>query len=153
MAKKLVKAQMGKIVKGAVKAVSKAAKPMADISKNEIKNAVTLSERARLKEKLQALSKKQMGGSPEMSKGPKAPAATSIPSISSAKKTDTLSKRKPINDTSLISNAAKTKIMQKGGSLKPVDSSKNPGLSKLPTPVRNKMGYQKNGGAIKTKKK
>ena len=40
-----------------------------------------------------------------------------------------------------------------GGSLKPVDASKNPGLSKLPTPVRNKMGYQKNGGAIKTKKK
>ena len=62
MAKKLEKAQMGKIVKGAVKAVSKAAKPMADISKNEIKNAVTLSERARLKEKLQALSKKKMGG-------------------------------------------------------------------------------------------
>lgn len=63
MAKKLAKAQMGKIVKGAVKAVSKATKPMADISKNEIKNAVTLSERARLKEKLQALSKKKMGGS------------------------------------------------------------------------------------------
>lgn len=38
------------------------------------------------------------------------------------------------------------KKMAKGGSLKPVDSSKNPGLAKLPTPVRNKMGYQKNGG-------
>ncbi len=38
-----------------------------------------------------------------------------------------------------------------GGSLKPVDKAKNPGLSKLPTPVRNKMGYQKMGG--KTKKK
>lgn len=48
---------------------------------------------------------------------------------------------------------AKMKKMQKGGSLKPVDSSKNPGLSKLPTAVRNKMGYQKKGGAIKTKKK
>jgi dihydrodipicolinate synthase/N-acetylneuraminate lyase len=62
MAKKLEKAQMGKIVKSAVKVVSKAAKPIADISKNEIKNAVTLSERARLKEKLEALSKKKMGG-------------------------------------------------------------------------------------------
>jgi len=30
--------------------------------------------------------------------------------------------------------------------LKPVDSSKNPGLAKLPTPVRNKMGFQKSGG-------
>jgi hypothetical protein len=41
--------------------------------------------------------------------------------------------------------------MKMGGGLKPVDKAKNPGLSKLPTPVRNKMGYQKNGG--KTKKK
>jgi hypothetical protein len=41
-------------------------------------------------------------------------------------------------------------IMKMGGSLKPVDKAKNPGLSKLPTPVRNKMGYQKMGG--KTKK-
>lgn len=48
---------------------------------------------------------------------------------------------------------AKMKKMEKGGSLKPVDASKNPGLSKLPTPVRNKMGYQKTGGATKTKKK
>ena len=38
------------------------------------------------------------------------------------------------------------KKMGKGGSLKPVDSTKNPGLAKLPTAVRNKMGYQKHGG-------
>ena len=35
-----------------------------------------------------------------------------------------------------------------GGSLKPVDKGKNPGLAKLPTPVRNKMGYQKYGGDV-----
>jgi len=34
-----------------------------------------------------------------------------------------------------------------GGSLKPVDSSSNPGLAKLPTEIRNKMGYMKKGGA------
>lgn len=34
-----------------------------------------------------------------------------------------------------------------GTSLKLVDKTKNPGLSKLPTPVRNKMGYQKSGGS------
>jgi hypothetical protein len=38
---------------------------------------------------------------------------------------------------------------QSGGSLKPVDKSKNPGLAKLPTPVRNKMGYAKRGGIKK----
>jgi hypothetical protein len=30
--------------------------------------------------------------------------------------------------------------------MKAVDSKKNPGLSKLPTEVRNKMGYMKKGG-------
>ena len=33
-----------------------------------------------------------------------------------------------------------------GGMLKETDSSKNPGLAKLPTEVRNKMGYMKKGG-------
>ena len=43
--------------------------------------------------------------------------------------------------------------MKKGGSaLKKMDSKKNPGLSKLPTSVRNKMGYMKKGGKAKNKK-
>jgi hypothetical protein len=40
------------------------------------------------------------------------------------------------------------KKMKMGGSLKPVDKAKNPGLAKLPTGVRNKMGYQKYGGDV-----
>lgn len=32
--------------------------------------------------------------------------------------------------------------------LKPVDKKKNPGLAKLPTKVRNKMGYMKDGGMV-----
>ena len=43
-------------------------------------------------------------------------------------------------------------MMKSGGSLKPVSSDKE-GLSKLPAAVRNKMGYQKTGGAVKSKKK
>ena len=35
--------------------------------------------------------------------------------------------------------------------LKTVDSESNPGLSKLPTEVRNKMGYMKSGGGVKMK--
>ena len=35
--------------------------------------------------------------------------------------------------------------------LKPVDKKKNPGLAKLPTKVRNKMGYMKKGGVVKKK--
>ena len=33
--------------------------------------------------------------------------------------------------------------------LKKVNSKKNPGLAKLPTQVRNKMGFMKKGGAVK----
>ena len=36
-----------------------------------------------------------------------------------------------------------------GGSLKPVDKEKNPGLSKLPTKVRNNMGFMNKGGRVK----
>ena len=36
-----------------------------------------------------------------------------------------------------------------GGSLKSVDAEENPGLAKLPTNVRNKMGYAKKGGGVK----
>ena len=32
--------------------------------------------------------------------------------------------------------------------LKKVDTNKNPGLAKLPTKVRNKMGYLKRGGKV-----
>jgi hypothetical protein len=45
--------------------------------------------------------------------------------------------------------ADKNKKFGSGGSLKAVDSSDNPGLSKLPTEVRNKMGYMKKGGMAK----
>ena len=36
-----------------------------------------------------------------------------------------------------------------GGSLKPVDPKTQKGLSKLPTKVRNKMGFMKKGGKVK----
>jgi hypothetical protein len=42
------------------------------------------------------------------------------------------------------------KKMATGGSLKPVPADKG-GLAKLPTAVRNKMGFQKKGGSVKKK--
>jgi hypothetical protein len=45
--------------------------------------------------------------------------------------------------------ADKSKKFGSGGALKATDSSENPGLSKLPTEVRNKMGYMKKGGMAK----
>ena len=53
---------------------------------------------------------------------------------------------------SISSKREKGRIKKKmGGSLKPVDKSKNPGLAKLPTKVRNKMGYMKKGGKVNGK--
>lgn len=39
--------------------------------------------------------------------------------------------------------------LRKGGKLKKVNSEKNPGLAKLPTDVRNNMGYMEMGGKMK----
>jgi hypothetical protein len=49
--------------------------------------------------------------------------------------------------------ADKSKKFGSGGALKATDASENPGLSKLPTEVRNKMGYMKKGGMAKKKMK
>jgi len=45
--------------------------------------------------------------------------------------------------------ADKGRKFKEGGALKEIDSNENPGLSKLPTEVRNKMGYMKKGGMAK----
>ena len=42
--------------------------------------------------------------------------------------------------------ADKGKKFKEGGAMKPVDMNKNPGIAKLPTAVRNKMGFMKKGG-------
>jgi hypothetical protein len=43
--------------------------------------------------------------------------------------------------------ADKGKTFKEGGTMKPVNMKKNPGVAKLPTAVRNKMGFMKEGGA------
>jgi hypothetical protein len=42
--------------------------------------------------------------------------------------------------------ADKGRKFREGGALKETDAESNPGLAKLPTEVRNKMGYMKKGG-------
>lgn len=44
------------------------------------------------------------------------------------------------------------KYEEGGKTMKAVDAEENPGLSKLPKKVRNKMGYMKHGGKTKYKK-
>jgi hypothetical protein len=49
-----------------------------------------------------------------------------------------------------MNKKGKKRFKDGGSAMKPVDKSKNPGLAKLPTQVRNKMGYMKDGGKVKT---
>lgn len=51
-----------------------------------------------------------------------------------------------------FNNADKGRTFKEGGAMKPVDMKKNPGMAKLPTAVRNKMGYMKEGGAAHAEK-
>ena len=43
--------------------------------------------------------------------------------------------------------ADKGKTFKEGGTMKKIEAKKNPGMAKLPTAVRNKMGFMKDGGA------
>jgi len=45
-----------------------------------------------------------------------------------------------------FNQADKDRKFSKGGDMKPVNMKKNPGVAKLPTAVRNKMGFMKKGG-------
>ena len=51
-----------------------------------------------------------------------------------------------------FNNADKGKTFKQGGDMKPVDMKKNPGVAKLPTAVRNKMGFMKKGGMAEGEK-
>ena len=52
-----------------------------------------------------------------------------------------------------LNKKGKKRFRDGGSALKTVDKSKNPGLAKLPTKVRNKMGFMKDGGKVKKGKK
>ena len=53
----------------------------------------------------------------------------------------------PVQKVDILGKKRTKKAM--GGSLKPVDPKTQKGLSKLPTKVRNKMGFMKKGGKVK----
>ena len=100
------------------------------------------------------VKKKEGGRTKEMTESQKQAAKDAPKKIKSFVKG--VLKRSPLNIKGAIEGYAglakdiKNRMGKKmGGSLKPVDKSKNPGLAKLPTKVRNKMGYMKKGGKVK----
>lgn len=77
---------------------------------------------------------------PGVRTGPVSPSKSDISEEMKKRMMEYLKKQKEKN---------KPQLLKKGGKLKPVDSKKNPGLAKLPTGVRNKMGYMEMGGKMK----
>ena len=96
-----------------------------------------------------------MGGA----RGPKGPLGGAIDSP----KAEVKKKKKPLRPLKFRNLAGQKfgqrkaggtiKKMKGGGMMKPVDKEKNPGLAKLPTEVRNKMGFMKKGGLMAAIKK
>jgi hypothetical protein len=54
----------------------------------------------------------------------------------------------PVGSPLMRKKGGSIKKCAEGGSLKETDAEENPGLAKLPTNVRNKMGYAKKGGKV-----
>jgi hypothetical protein len=48
-----------------------------------------------------------------------------------------------------MNKKGKKRFSEGGSALKKVDKEENPGLAKLPTKVRNNMGFMKKGGKVK----
>ena len=160
MAKMIKKAQLGSLIKKGVETTAEKAVPKSfKIEDSMIKDVIKKKEREALKEKMRGWDKELLKNKPKMKNGgsltglkatakrvgpvdPKG-AFTKVQkkTLAGARGKATLTRDKQLGATK----------MRAGGSLKPVDKSKNPGLAKLPTPVRNKMGFMKMGG--KTKKK
>jgi hypothetical protein len=91
----------------------------------------------------------KMGGGmmmkrPMMKKGGK------IPSVESTPKNMPHLKRARKKYKAIVQDQNRVK-KKMGGPLKPVDPKTQKGLSKLPTKVRNKMGYMKKGGKVNGK--
>lgn len=104
------------------------------------------------KKKMGGPVKAKSGGSfPDLNKDGKVTKADVLVGrgVIKAKKGAALKKQAAVAIAMKAAGKKPKSMMKAGGSLKPVDKSKNPGLSKLPTAVRNKMGFQKTGGATK----
>ena len=82
---------------------------------------------------------------PEEDMGPVMDSANRIAEME-AKAAKAMKKKKKV--TKKMGGGYMKKKMAGGGPLKTVDVENNPGLAKLPTPVRNKMGFAKGGGKV-----
>ncbi len=157
--KKAPKAQFGKLVReGVEKAAEKTAPKSFKLEGSMIKDAIKKKEREALKEKMRGWDKEMIGKKSMKNGG-------SLTGLNASNKRDkgidpkgayTKVQKKALAGARGKASLTKDKQlgatkMKMGGSLKPVDKTAKPGLAKLPTAVRNKMGYQKNGGATKAK--
>jgi hypothetical protein len=111
-------------------------------------NLSKLKKGGRMKKEGGCVGRYKDGGSIKMKKD-----AADIKDIQKIKLTKTKKAAAPsaamMAEPTPFKKGGNVKKCAEGGSLKSVDAEENPGLAKLPTNVRNKMGYAKKGGEVK----
>jgi hypothetical protein len=116
----------------------------------------TIGTAKKIGEKLRT---KKMGGGMMMMKRPMMKEGSKLKSLPKGLRKDTTTsaygdagKGRPVPIFKRVPKKpqpVRRKKMMGGSSLKPVDPKTQKGLSKLPTKVRNKMGFMKKGGKVK----
>ena len=104
----------------------------------------------RILRKIKETKVDEEGGMGPMRRGVKAMTGAVAPGIEAIERMTSRPRRSPEQMSELTREIGRG--MADGGMLKDVDSEANPGLAKLPEEVRNKMGYKRKGGSVKSYK-
>jgi len=135
-------AQDKKVVKKAVKIHDE------QQHKGEKTNLSKLKDGGRMKKEGGCVGRYKAGGKTKKAKAP-SKAATKPAMSNIAELAPAMSPDMGMTPPPMMKKGGSSKKCAEGGSLKSVDTEENPGLAKLPTNVRNKMGYAKKGGEVK----
>ena len=126
-----------------------------DQDKKIVKKAFNIHDTQSHEGKKTDLSKLKKGGRAKKDCGTvkKYKAGGSVENAYGAKKTDEdiedISNTKRQKPKMLACGSSVNKMSKGGSALKETDAEENPGLAKLPTDVRNKMGYMRKDGKAK----
>jgi|Laugrespbdmm15sd_2_1035082.scaffolds.fasta_scaffold22126_3 hypothetical protein len=115
---------------------------------NEKTDLSKLKNGGRMKKEGGCVGRYKAGGKTKKAKAP-SKAATKPAMSNIAEPAPTMSLDTGMTPPPMMKKGGSSKKCAEGGSLKSVDTEENPGLAKLPTNVRNKMGYAKKGGEVK----
>ena len=133
------------------KAMMRGSKPdFLDLDKDNNKTEAMKSAAASAKKMMKGGRVKKMGGGSMMKAGCKVGKKKENPMKEDRAKEGKKAKYRKMGFGKMM-DKGEIKFAKGGSALKPVNPQTQKGLSKLPTEVRNKMGYMKKGGKVNGK--